>query len=50
MAKPSRQKDRLEIHLDPPVLQWLRSEATRLGVSVGEMIRQAIAEFIEKPR
>jgi len=33
---------RLEIHLDPPLLAWLRLEAKRLDVSMGEIVRRML--------
>uniref|UniRef100_A0A6H1Z9R9 Putative ribbon-helix-helix protein repressor n=1 Tax=viral metagenome TaxID=1070528 RepID=A0A6H1Z9R9_9ZZZZ len=33
---------RLEIHLDPPLLAWLRLEAKRLDVSMGEVVRRML--------
>lgn len=40
---------RLEIHLDPPLLAWLRLEAKRRDVSLAEVIRVALRELMEKP-
>ncbi len=41
MAAPKKQQhvQRLEIHLDPSLLAWLRLEAKRLDVSMSEIIR-----------
>ena len=33
---------RLDIHLDPPLLAWLRLEAKRLDVSMSEIIRRLL--------
>lgn len=33
---------RLEIHLDPPLLAWLRLEAKRLDVSISEVLRRLV--------
>lgn len=33
---------RLEIHLDPPLLAWLRLEAKRLDVSISEVVRRLV--------
>ena len=33
---------RLEIHLDPDILAWLRLEAKRLDVSMSEVIRRLL--------
>jgi len=33
---------RLDIHLDPPLLAWLRVEAKRLDVSMSEIIRRLL--------
>jgi len=38
---------RLDIHLDPPLLVWLRSEAKRLDVSMSEVIRRLIRKELE---
>jgi hypothetical protein len=35
-------KQELKIHLDPPLMEWLRAEARRRGVSLGELIRIAL--------
>jgi len=32
----------LDIHLDPPLLAWLRLEAKRLDVSMSEIIRRLL--------
>lgn len=37
---------RLDIHLDPPLLVWLRLEAKRLDVSMGEVIRRLLRKEI----
>lgn len=42
-------KSRLEIHLDPMVMAWLREEAARRGCSLGEIIRRALQRAMEKP-
>jgi len=41
MAPPRKRVkvQRLEIHLDPPLLAWLRLEAVRLDVSLSELLR-----------
>jgi len=41
MAPPRKRVkvQRLEIHLDPPLLTWLRLEAVRLDVSLSELLR-----------
>lgn len=40
--KKRRRVQRLDIHLDPPLLTWLRLEAKRLDVSMSEVVRQLI--------
>jgi hypothetical protein len=44
MAAPRKRErvERLDIHLDPPLLGWLRLEAKRLDVSMSEIIRRLI--------
>jgi len=46
----SMRKQPLEIHLDPPLLAWLRLEAKRLGVSLGEVVRMALHDLMDKKR
>ena len=48
MAAPRKaiRVKRLDIHLDPPLLAWLRLEAKRLDVSMGEVIRRLIRKEI----
>jgi len=41
-------KQPLEIHLDPPLLAWLRLEAKRLGVSLGEVVRLALRKMMDE--
>lgn len=41
-------KQRLEIHLDAPLLKWLRAEAKKQGVSLGELIRSALKAMMER--
>lgn len=33
---------RLEIHLNPPLLTWLRLEAKRLDVPIAEVVRRLV--------
>jgi len=44
MAPPRKlvKVQRLDIHLDPPLLAWLRLEARRLDVSMGEVVRRLL--------
>jgi hypothetical protein len=44
MAAPKKKQRvrRLEIHLDPPLLAWLRLEAKRLDVSMSEVLRRLV--------
>jgi len=44
MVSPRKQVkvQRLDIHLDPPLLAWLRLEAKRLDVSMSEIIRRLL--------
>jgi len=32
----------IKIHLDPPLLAWLRLEAKRLDVSISELLRRLV--------
>jgi len=34
--------DRITISIPPPQMTWLRAEAERLGVTVGELLRRII--------
>jgi len=45
MRTTSTQMDRLSISLPRAQLDWLRAEATRLGVSMGELMRRLIDEL-----
>jgi len=45
---PVERKQRLEIHLDAPLLKWLRAEARNRGVSLGELIRSALRNMMER--
>jgi hypothetical protein len=44
MAAPKKRQcvERLEIHLDPPLLAWLRLEAKRLDISMSELLRRLV--------
>ena len=44
MAAPKKAQRvrRLDIHLDPPLLAWLRLEAKRLDCSMSEVIRRLV--------
>jgi len=44
MAPPKKlnPKRALKIHLDPPLLAWLKLEARRLDVSMSEVLRRLI--------
>jgi hypothetical protein len=44
MAPPKKRVkvQRLDIHLDPPLLTWLRLEAKRLDVSISEVVRRLV--------
>jgi len=44
MAAPKKayRVKRLDIHLDPPLLAWLRLEAKRLDVSLSEVVRRLV--------
>jgi len=50
MAPPKKRVkvQRLDIYLDPPLFAWLRLEAKRLDVSMGEVIRRIVRREIEK--
>ena len=38
----------LEIHLDTPLLAWLRLEAKRRDVSLAEVVRTALRKLMEE--
>jgi len=40
-------KQELKIHLDPALLEALRKEAEEKGVSLGEIIRRALRQFLD---
>lgn len=40
----------LLVHLDPPLLAWLRLEAKRRDVSMSELVRRMIREKLDDPR
>lgn len=44
MAAPKKAQrvQRLEVHLDPPLLAWLRLEAKRLDCSISEVLRRLV--------
>lgn len=44
MAAPRKAQcvKRLDIHLDPPLITWLRLEARRNDVSMSELLRRLI--------
>ena len=48
MAAPKKAQrvQRLEIHLDPPLLAWLRLEAKRLDCSMSEVLRRLLRKEI----
>ena len=35
-------KHSMQIHLDAPLIEWLRTEAVRRSISIGEVVREAI--------
>lgn len=40
-------KKALKVHLDPPLLVWLKMEARRRDVSMSEVIRQLIRKEMD---
>jgi len=44
MAAPKKRQtvQGIKIHLDPPLLAWLRLEAVRLDVSISEVLRRIV--------
>ncbi|WP_264843622.1 ribbon-helix-helix protein, CopG family [Caldinitratiruptor microaerophilus] len=42
--------ERLEIRLDPTTMRLLREEARRRGISMGQLLRQAIDWFLHEER
>lgn len=38
-------KERLSVSFDAPAMTWLRKEAKRLGISIGELLRRLIAQL-----
>jgi len=50
MAPPKKRVHvrRLDIHLDPPLLAWLRLEANRLDVSMSEVIRRMLRKVMDE--
>lgn len=42
-------KQELKVHIDPPLMAWLRLEAKRRGVSLGDVIREALRKLMDKP-
>jgi hypothetical protein len=42
-------KQPLQVHLDPPLLAWLRLEAKRRGISLGELVRLALQKLMDEP-
>jgi hypothetical protein len=34
--------ERISLSLPPPQIEWLRSEAERIGITVGELLRRII--------
>lgn len=49
MAPPRKRVkvQRLEVHLDPPQLAWLRKQARSLDVSIAEVIRRLVSKEME---
>lgn len=45
--RKARRVRRLDIHLDPDLLAWLRLEARRLDVSMSEVIRRLIRKEMD---
>ncbi len=41
-------KQEFKIHLDAPLIKWLRAEAKRRKVSIGEVVRIAIQQLMSK--
>jgi len=39
---PDMRKYALQVHIDPPLIAWLREQAARRGCSLGEIVRLAI--------
>jgi len=39
----------LQVHLDSPLIAWVRLEAKRRGCSLGEVVRDAIRKLMEQP-
>jgi len=42
-------KQPIQVHIDPPLLAWLRLEAKRRGLSIGEVIRIAVRKLMDEP-
>jgi hypothetical protein len=41
-------KQPLQVHIDPALLAWLRLEAKRRGLSLGEVIRIAVRKLMDE--
>lgn len=52
MAPPKKREklQRLEIHLPPALLVWLRLEAQQRDIPMGEVIRQTLRALMEHPK
>jgi hypothetical protein len=37
--------ERISISLPPPQMSWLKREAKRLGVTIGELLRRIIDQY-----
>lgn len=43
-------KHTMQVHIDRPLIAWVRGEAARRGVSQGEVIREAIRRLMDEPQ
>jgi hypothetical protein len=41
--------DRITVSLPPPQMSWLRREAERIGITIGELLRRIIDQVREPP-
>ena len=48
-ARPEKRKQRLDVHLDPPLLAWLRLESDRRGAPLAELVRDAVRRLMDAP-
>ena len=46
----SQRKRRLEVHLDAPLLAWLRLQAKRRNVTLASIVREAIRKLMDETK